>query len=209
MELYTILVQHSRSAIRVTYAEGKVKRQAEGAKVGRCEGHTFCREKMLHIRHGTHHGRERGEEEDRAKSPSIPSTSAQVPVRIRHRGEVESVATRLPEAICEIISHKGRVAAGSAVRLTRVGSWDCQGGWPRSETGPPRHRVTTATKRRAISGKPWRGVWEATYRMTNFLGRSERTGNRAKQMTKQARAARLQAPKTSIRSHRLTRKTVC
>lgn len=43
-----------------------------------------------------------------------------------------------------------------------------------------------------------------TYRMTNFRGFSDRTGNRAKQMTKQARAPRLQAPKMSNRSHRLT-----
>lgn len=43
-----------------------------------------------------------------------------------------------------------------------------------------------------------------TYRMTNFRGFSDRTGNRAKQMTKQARAPRLQAVKMSNRSHRLT-----
>ena len=47
-------------------------------------------------------------------------------------------------------------------------------------------------------------VREATYRMTNLVGRKESTGNKAKQMTKHARAARLQAPKTSMRSHRLT-----
>ena len=43
-----------------------------------------------------------------------------------------------------------------------------------------------------------------TYRMANFLGVTMRTGNKAKQMTKQAKAARLQAPNTSSRSHLLT-----
>lgn len=43
-----------------------------------------------------------------------------------------------------------------------------------------------------------------TYRITNFLGRNDRTGKRKKQITKQARAPRLQAPKIIIRSHLLT-----
>lgn len=43
-----------------------------------------------------------------------------------------------------------------------------------------------------------------TYRMTNLRGRTDRTGNRAKQMTKQARAPKLHAPKTNKRSHLLT-----
>ena len=43
-----------------------------------------------------------------------------------------------------------------------------------------------------------------TYKMANFLGVTMRTGNKAKQMTKQAKAARLQAPNTSSRSHLLT-----
>lgn len=43
-----------------------------------------------------------------------------------------------------------------------------------------------------------------TYKMTNLRGLMERTGKRVKHMTKQARAARLQAPKTIKRSHRLT-----
>lgn len=47
-----------------------------------------------------------------------------------------------------------------------------------------------------------------TYRITNLRGFSERTGKRVKQMTKQARAARLQAPKISRRSQRLTAKEV-
>lgn len=45
-----------------------------------------------------------------------------------------------------------------------------------------------------------------TYRITNLRGRRDNTGNKAKQMTKQARAPRLQAPKMSKRSHRLTGK---
>lgn len=43
-----------------------------------------------------------------------------------------------------------------------------------------------------------------TYRMTNFDGLSDRTGKRKKQMTKQARAPRLQAPKIINRSHLFT-----
>jgi hypothetical protein len=45
---------------------------------------------------------------------------------------------------------------------------------------------------------------DRTYRTTNFLGRTERTGSRAKQMTKQATAARLQTAKIISRSQRLT-----
>lgn len=43
-----------------------------------------------------------------------------------------------------------------------------------------------------------------TYNMANLRGRRERTGNRAKQITKQARAAKLQPPNISMRSHLLT-----
>ena len=49
-----------------------------------------------------------------------------------------------------------------------------------------------------------RVVEVATHSMTNLRGRSDSTGNRVKHMTKQARAARLQAPKISKRSHLLT-----
>ena len=49
------------------------------------------------------------------------------------------------------------------------------------------------------------GIWNfLTYKMANFLGVTMRTGNKAKQMTKQAKAAKLQAPNTSSRSHLLT-----
>lgn len=44
----------------------------------------------------------------------------------------------------------------------------------------------------------------STHSMTNLRGLSERTGKRVKHMTKQARAARLQAPKINKRSHLLT-----
>ena len=43
-----------------------------------------------------------------------------------------------------------------------------------------------------------------TYKMANFLGFNVSTGNKAKQIIKHARAARLQPPKTSNRSHLLT-----
>lgn len=44
----------------------------------------------------------------------------------------------------------------------------------------------------------------ATYRMTNLRGLRDSTGKRAKQMTKQASAPRLQAPNINNRSHLLT-----
>lgn len=43
-----------------------------------------------------------------------------------------------------------------------------------------------------------------TYKITNLRGLKESTGKRVKHMTKQARAARLQAAKTNKRSHLLT-----
>lgn len=43
-----------------------------------------------------------------------------------------------------------------------------------------------------------------TYKITNFLGLSDKTGKRKKQITKQARAPKLQAPKINSRSHLLT-----
>lgn len=43
-----------------------------------------------------------------------------------------------------------------------------------------------------------------TYNTTNLRGLSVKTGNRAKQITKHARAPRLQAPNMRRRSHRLT-----
>jgi len=43
-----------------------------------------------------------------------------------------------------------------------------------------------------------------TYRIANLRGLRERTGNSAKQITKQANAAKLQPPNTSILSHLLT-----
>ena len=45
---------------------------------------------------------------------------------------------------------------------------------------------------------------QCTYSMANLRGFSDKTGNRKKQITKQARAPRLQAAKTRSRSHRLT-----
>ena len=47
----------------------------------------------------------------------------------------------------------------------------------------------------------WTGY---TNKIANFRGTGQRIGNKAKQRTKQAKAATLQAPKTSSRSHRLT-----
>jgi hypothetical protein len=50
---------------------------------------------------------------------------------------------------------------------------------------------------------------EETYKMANFRGLMAKTGSKAKQMTKHARAAMLQAPKTRRRSHLLTVDTTC
>lgn len=44
----------------------------------------------------------------------------------------------------------------------------------------------------------------ATYRIANLRGFRESTGNNAKQITKQANAAKLQPPNISILSHLLT-----
>lgn len=43
-----------------------------------------------------------------------------------------------------------------------------------------------------------------TYSIANFRGCSDKTGNKAKQITKHAKAARLHAPNMSNRSHLLT-----
>ncbi|KAK6958187.1 hypothetical protein Daesc_000982 [Daldinia eschscholtzii] len=43
------------------------------------------------------------------------------------------------------------------------------------------------------------------YKMTNLLGLVTKTGHRTKQSKKQMKAAKLQAPNISNRSHRLTR----
>lgn len=58
-------------------------------------------------------------------------------------------------------------------------------------------------------GRVWRverktGGGRDTYKMANLRGLSDKTGNKAKQMTKQANAAMLKTPKTRRRSQRLT-----
>ena len=55
-----------------------------------------------------------------------------------------------------------------------------------------------------ISGSRMLSRIGITYNMANLRGFNDSTGNKAKQMTKHAKAARLQAPNTSSRSHRLT-----
>jgi hypothetical protein len=63
--------------------------------------------------------------------------------------------------------------------------------------------ASNVVSERALGG--WSPEMEfLAYKMANFLGVTMRTGNKAKQMTKQAKAARLQAPNTSSRSHLLT-----
>jgi len=49
-------------------------------------------------------------------------------------------------------------------------------------------------------------VEEWTYSTANFRGLNESTGNKKKQMTKQAAAPKLQAENARMRSHRLTAK---
>lgn len=54
------------------------------------------------------------------------------------------------------------------------------------------------------------GEWcGGTYKIANFRGLMANTGSNAKQMTKQARAAKLQAPNTRRRSHLLTIDRTC
>lgn len=69
-----------------------------------------------------------------------------------------------------------------------------------------REKVARASRQYFGASKPNKreGGSGYTYKMANLRGLSDRTGNKAKQMTKQARAAMLKAPKTSSRSHRLT-----
>lgn len=51
----------------------------------------------------------------------------------------------------------------------------------------------------------WTETRRCTYKIANFLGLRERIGISVKQTTNRARAAMLRPPKTSRRSHRLTR----
>lgn len=60
---------------------------------------------------------------------------------------------------------------------------------------------------RATSTGGWGGRGRA-YRTTNFLGFNDKTGSKAKQMTKHATAARLQTAKIINRSQRLTMKRI-
>lgn len=75
----------------------------------------------------------------------------------------------------------------------------------RRPTGDHGQKRGPCMARRGLDrGKTSVGGNNATYRITNLRGRSDRTGKRKKQTTKQARAPRLQPAKTSIRSHLLT-----
>ncbi len=58
--------------------------------------------------------------------------------------------------------------------------------------------------RNGVQPQPKKGKGRNTYRIANFRGLSESTGNSAKQITKHAKAARLHPPKIRSRSHRLT-----
>jgi hypothetical protein len=53
----------------MTYTESKVEGETERAKVGGSERHPVRRQKVPDIRHRAHDHRERGKEEDGAKSP--------------------------------------------------------------------------------------------------------------------------------------------
>ena len=64
-------------------------------------------------------------------------------------------------------------------------------------------RSPPETAMAALDCKAWSGG-ASTYSMANLRGFTDKTGNRKKQITKQAKAPRLQAAKTSSRSHRLT-----
>ena len=85
------------------------------------------------------------------------------------------------------------------------------------QIGPGRRRVRcVCTKGKAEGAKQWAEGQVAfavtgtdTYRTANFRGLSVSTGKRKKQIMKQTVAPRLQAPKMSIRSHRLTSDKIC
>lgn len=65
--------------------------------------------------------------------------------------------------------------------------------------------TTKGGKARQSWGHPGRVY---TYSIANFRGLSDKTGNKAKQIMKQARAARLNAPNMRSRSHLLTAKRI-
>jgi len=66
------------------------------------------------------------------------------------------------------------------------------------------NRDQASHDRRRRSIMVWGGMEVATHKTANFLGFKERTGNKAKQMTKHASAARLHPPNIRSRSHLLT-----
>jgi hypothetical protein len=64
-----------------------------------------------------------------------------------------------------------------------------------------RESINAIRLTRVLELKIWTGY---TNKIANFRGTAQRRGNRAKQRTKQAKAAKLHAPKTSSLSHLLT-----
>jgi hypothetical protein len=76
--------------------------------------------------------------------------------------------------------------------------------WCREDSGSDLDEDSNVVSERALGGDGRRNIEFLTYKMANFLGVTMRTGSKAKQMTKQAKAAKLQAPNTSSRSHLLT-----
>lgn len=57
-----------------TYTESKVEGETERAKVGGSERHAVRRQKVPDVGHRAHDHRERGKEEDGAKSPPRPAS---------------------------------------------------------------------------------------------------------------------------------------
>lgn len=52
-------------------------------------------------------------------------------------------------------------------------------------------------------------IADSTYSTANLRGLSDNTGNKKKHIIKQTAAPKLHAPNMSMRSHRLTRQSLC
>lgn len=74
-------------------------------------------------------------------------------------------------------------------------------GWKRESGVARRESIDASRLTRVLELEIWTGY---TNKIANFRGIGHKIGNKAKQRTKQAKAARLHAPKTSSLSHLLT-----
>jgi hypothetical protein len=131
---------------------------------------------------------------------------------VRHRSKAsqnEASSTAWSGKPCRQSRHGSGLCCGDPTGIkphdaeTKKVGFDVKGGGARQKSGACKShghlhlgRVWRVASKREGSGN--------TYKMANLRGLSDKTGNKAKQMTKQANAATLKAPKTRRRSHRLT-----